>query len=162
MKPFPAGLAQSHAGPGRVPGGHGSRATFAAAWLVGVVSVAGFATAWVLAARNRDLFDLTAYTAPDRFLIAWAVIGAVVASRRPSNPIGWLLLGLGLEEAARGLAGEYALHALVGPSHPAAGVWAAWFAHWSVRLIFPAGVLVLPPLSYDASSWSACSDHWAS
>lgn len=149
MKPFPTGLAWSRAGPGPGPGGYGSRAKSAAAWLAGVVSVGGFAAAWVLAARNRDLSDLTAYSAPDRFLVGYAVVGAVVAARRPSNPIGWLLLGLGLLEAARALAGEYALHALAGPPrpvtpppHPAAGVWAAWFGHWSLSLVFPAGVLV--------------------
>jgi hypothetical protein len=113
-----------------------------AAWLAGAVAVAGFAAAWVLAVRNRDLSDLTAYAAPDRFLVAYAVVGAVLASRRPSNPIGWLLLGFGLVEAARGLAGEYALQALAGHAHPAAGVWAAWYAHWSLSLVFPAGLLV--------------------
>lgn len=142
MKPFLAGLVvRSRAEPGRVLGGHAGRVKLAA-WLGGVVSMAGFAAAWVLAARNRDLSDLTAYAAPDRFLAAYAVVGAVVASRRPSNPIGWLLLGLGLLEAARGLAGEYALHALAGPARPAMGVWAAWYVHWSLSLVFPAGLLV--------------------
>ena len=142
MKLFPAGfVVRSRAEPGRVLVGHGGRVKLAA-WLAGAVSVAGFAAAWVLAARNRDLPDLTAYAAPDRFLVAYAVVGAVVASRRPSNPIGWLLLGLGLLEAARGLAGEYALHALAGSARPAAGVWAAWYVHWSLSLVFPAGLLV--------------------
>ena len=144
MKATPAGLAvRSRAAPGRAPGGHDGGAKLAVvAWSVGVVSVAGFAAAWILAARNRDLSDLAADFGPDRFLVAYAVIGAVVASRRPSNPVGWLLLGIGLESAARGLAGEYALYALAGRSHPAAGVWAAWFVHWSLSLVFPAGALV--------------------
>jgi hypothetical protein len=109
---------------------------------VGFVSVAGFAAAWVLAARNRDLFDLAADFGPDRFMVTYAVVGAVVASRRPSNPIGWLLLGFGLVVAARGLAGEYALYVLAGTSHSAAGVWAAWLVHWLLSLVFPAGLLV--------------------
>jgi hypothetical protein len=110
------------------------------AWSAGAVSLAGFAAAWVLAARNGDLFDVSAEFGPDRFMIACAVAGTVLASRRPANPIGWFLLGLGLVEAARGLAGEYARHALTGPSH-ADAVWAVWFVNWSLILLFPAGLL---------------------
>jgi hypothetical protein len=113
----------------------------AVAWVIAAVSVAGFAAAWVLAVRNRDLADVTADFGPDRFLVAYAVVGAVVASRRPSNPIGWLLLGIGFVAACRGLAGEYAQHGLAGPSHPGAAVWAAWFVNWSLMLLFPGGLL---------------------
>ena len=113
----------------------------AVAWMIAVVSVAGFAAAWILAVRNRDLADVTADFGPDRFLVAYAVVGAVVASRRPSNPIGWLLLGIGLVTACRGLAGEYARYGLAGPSHPGAAVWAAWFVNWSPILLFPCGLL---------------------
>ncbi len=103
--------------------------------------MAGFATAWVLAARNRDLLDLRAEFGPDRFLVGYAVIGAVLASRRQSNPIGWLLLGIGLASAARAVAGQYALYALTGSSRPAAAVWAAWYVNWSLTLLFPGGLL---------------------
>jgi hypothetical protein len=142
MKPFRAGLAvRSRAAPGRVPGGDGSRITIATAWLAGLVSVAGFAAAWVLAARNRDLLDVSSDFGPDRFLAAYAIVGAVVASRRPANPIGWFLLGIGLVTASRALAGEYALHGLAGSSRPASAVWAAWFVSWSLMLLFPGGLL---------------------
>jgi hypothetical protein len=60
----------------------------ALAWSVAMVSVAGFAAAWVLAARNRDLLDVSAEFGPDRFLAAFPIVGAVLASRRRSNPIG--------------------------------------------------------------------------
>jgi hypothetical protein len=114
----------------------------ALAWAVAVVSMAGFAAAWVLAATNRGLLDFSADYSADRFLVAYAVVGAVLASRRPANPIGWLLLALGLVSAARGLAGEYALHALAGHARPASGVWAVWFVHWVLALLFPSGVLM--------------------
>ena len=74
-------------------------------------------------------------------MVAYPVVGAVLASRRRSNPIGWFLLGVGVVTAARALAGEYALHALAGPSRPLLGVWAAWFVGWSLTLLFPGGLL---------------------
>jgi LPXTG-motif cell wall-anchored protein len=116
----------------------------ALAWSVAAASMVAFAAAWVLAARNRDLLDVSAGFSPDRFMVGYPAVGAVLASRRRSNPIGWFLLGVGLVTSARALAGEYALHALVGPSHPPyppAGVWAAWFVGWSLTLLFPGGLL---------------------
>ena len=110
-------------------------------WSVAAVSVAGFAAAWVLATRNRDLLDISAAFGPDRFLAAYPIVGAILASRRRSNPIGWFLLGMGLVEAARSVAGEYARYALTGPFRPEAGVWAAWFVGWSLTLVFPGGLL---------------------
>src|SRR6185437_15059196 len=56
------------------------------AWSAGAVSLAGFVAAWVLAARNGDLSDITAEFGPDRFMIAYAVAGTVLAARRRSNP----------------------------------------------------------------------------
>jgi hypothetical protein len=112
------------------------------AWAVAMVSLAGFVAAWVLAATSRGLLDFSADYSADRFLVAYAIVGAVLASRRPANPIGWLLLAVGLVSAARGLAGEYALHALAGPARPASGVWAVWFVHWVLALLFPCGVLM--------------------
>ena len=118
------------------------RLAAAAAWTVGAVSLAGFAAAWVLAARYRDLGDVTSGFGPDRFLVAYAAGGAIVASRRPGNPIGWFLLGIGAVVACRAVAGEYALHALAGSARPASGVWAAWFINWSLTLVFPVGLLM--------------------
>jgi hypothetical protein len=118
------------------------------AWAVAAVSVAGFIAAWVLAVRNRNLLSLSANFGPDRFLVAYAVVGGVVASRRSSNPIGWFLLGIGLVTACRGLAGEYALYALAGSARPASGVWAAWFVNWSLILLFPGGLVTFLLLSF--------------
>ena len=116
------------------------RFLIAVAWSVGVVSLAGFAGAWVLAARHGGLLDISTQTGPDRYMVAYTVAGTVLASRRRSNPVGWLLLALGLVAATRGLAGEYVRYALAGPSHHSA-VWAAWYAGWALTLLFPDGVL---------------------
>jgi hypothetical protein len=114
------------------------------AWSAGAVSVAGFAAAWVLAVRNGDAFDVRAQWGPDRFMIAYALAGTVLAARRRSNPVGWLLLVIGLVTALRSLAGEYAWYALAGPHHhpgDPGSVWAAWYVNWSLSLLFPDGVL---------------------
>jgi MFS family permease len=114
----------------------------AVAWSAGSVSVAAFVAAWVLAAGNGDPFDISAQWGPDRFMVAYALAGTVLASRRRSNPVGWLLLAIGLVTALRGLAGEYARYAQAGPHHPGhpGGVWAAWYVGWSLTLLFPDGI----------------------
>jgi len=113
----------------------------ALAWSVGALSIAAFAGAWVVAIGNQDVFDISAGFSPDRFMVAYPVAGALLASRRRSNPIGWFLLGVGMVTAARALAGEYALHALAVPPYPRLAVWAAWFVGWSLTLLFPGGLL---------------------
>ena len=45
--------------------------------------------------------------------------------------------------AARGLAGEYAVHTLTAHSHPMTAVWAAWFVRWALTLLFPGGLVCL-------------------
>ena len=97
----------------------------------------------MLAVRNRDLSDLDAQFGPDRFMVAYAVAGTVLASRQRSNPVGWILLGIGLIAALRGAAGQYALYALARPHHPGhpGGVWAAWYVAWALIVLFPDGLL---------------------
>jgi two-component system NarL family sensor kinase len=45
--------------------------------------------------------------------VASAVVGGVVASRRPANLVGWLFLAGALVSAIRVLAGEYAVYGIV-------------------------------------------------
>jgi hypothetical protein len=45
--------------------------------------------------------------------VSAATVGAVLASRRPRHPVGWLLLGLGLSQALWGLAFGYSWYGLV-------------------------------------------------
>lgn len=124
-----------------VAGGRQARTLAALTWSAATVSAAGFFAAWILAAGNGDLFKVSAPFGPDQFLVAYPVVGTVLTARRRSNPIGWILLGMGLSSAARALAGQYALHVLAGPARPAAGVWAVWYVDWSLSLLFPAGLL---------------------
>jgi hypothetical protein len=58
-----------------------------------------------------------------------SAVGAVVASRRPDHPIGWLFCAIGLIGAARPLAAEYATYALlVGSLRLSGGALLAWIS----------------------------------
>jgi signal transduction histidine kinase len=72
--------------------------------------------------------------------IGFAVAGAVVASRRRANPIGWIFVALGLTGGLNLAAIEYGVYALA--SHPGSlpgGSIGLWVAHWA----FPLSALLL-------------------
>jgi hypothetical protein len=59
--------------------------------------------------------------------LAFAVVGALVASRQPRNRVGWLLLAAGLCMAVTSLGESYARYALVtAPGSLPGGLYAAW------------------------------------
>ena len=86
-------------------------------------------------------------------VLATSVVGGLVASRQPSNPIGWIFCGFSVFRAVSALAAGYAE---VAPSDATrgAGQVAAWFFNWSyvslfalvtfVVLLFPDGRLAGP------------------
>jgi hypothetical protein len=83
---------------------------------------------------------------------AYPLVGAVIATRRPENAIGWLFLAtgivLGLDDAAASYS-DYAL--FTNPGALPGGVWAAWTVSWLdpaffffvvlLVLLFPSGRL---------------------
>ena len=68
--------------------------------------------------------------------VSAATVGAVLASRRPRHPVGWLLLGLGLSLTLWGLSFGYTRYGLV--ARPGALPAAAYLAgfHTGVTLIW--------------------------
>ena len=72
---------------------------------------------------------------------AFSAVGALVASRRPENLIGWIMCAMGLLFALNGLAGSYAAHALYSGSEPMPG---AAFAAWAN--VFTGSIPLLPLL----------------
>jgi hypothetical protein len=83
---------------------------------------------------------------------AYAVLGLVIATRRPRHPIGWLLMGLGVSGSMQLVAGQYAAladaAALPGRLY---GVWASSLAQKSwvglimlLLLLFPTGRVPSP------------------
>ena len=63
--------------------------------------------------------------------VAFSTVGAVVASRRPDNPIGWLFCTIGLLAAIVLLSSEYAAYALLAEPGSLPGSLAmAWIRSW--------------------------------
>jgi hypothetical protein len=84
-----------------------------------------------------------------------AAIGALVASSRSRNPIGWIFCASGLTLVLSGFAEEYATRAVDDPGSLPAAEWAAWVEDWIwvpalgamlvfVFLLFPYGRLPSP------------------
>jgi hypothetical protein len=78
--------------------------------------------------------------------LAFAVVGALVASRQPRNAVGWLFLAAPISAFAGAFAEVYGYRALViHPGEPA-GIVAAWVYSWAW---FPAlGAIMLVPLLF--------------
>jgi hypothetical protein len=66
------------------------------------------------AAGRAELAQLDASGVPGVLgIVSATTTGAVLASRRPRHPVGWLLLGLGLSVSASGVADGYAPYGLL-------------------------------------------------
>ncbi len=97
-----------------------------------------------------------------------AVVGVLVASRRPRNPIGWLFLAFAVVAAFVASADQYAVYALI--EHPGSlpgGNWVAWLASgiWHPAfgffvfafLLFPDGRL--PSVRWRPVAWIAAANY---
>jgi hypothetical protein len=97
----------------------------------------------VLLVLNRDL-GFRALIPHLVVVPGFAVVGLVLAVRRPGHAIGWLFVAMGLVAAVHSFAFEYAMRALVtAPGSLPAGSWLAWLAYWTFNLTLPALALLL-------------------
>ena len=90
---------------------------------------------------------------------AYCAVGALVASRRPRNPIGWIFCATGFLSALNMLAAGYALYnhlAMVNGSLPGAAV-ARWFTFWmwipNVLLPITLPLLLFPNGRLPSTRW---------
>jgi len=93
--------------------------------------------------------------APLPALVAFAVVGGLVAARQPRNSIGWLLLAVAVCMTVRLVGESYAIYALItAPGSLPGGLYGAWL-QWSwfgvvailaifLPLYFPTGQLLSP------------------
>ncbi|HSK35177.1 MAG TPA: hypothetical protein VLA80_00410 [Actinomycetota bacterium] len=110
-------------------------------------------------AGRPDLAQLTAADTLPLVLasLSAATVGAVLVSRRPRHPVGWLLLGLGVSLITFGAAGDYATYVLLVGGGPLPGArWAALLSDtgW---ILWPAAIgfilLLTPTGSPPSPRW---------
>jgi hypothetical protein len=139
----------------------------ASAWLAwssfAVLALLILAVGSILRSPDASSFLLFALIAAP-----FAVVGALVASRRPRNPIGWLFLAFAVVAAFAASADRYASYALVEhPSSLPGGDWVAWLASgiWHPAfgffvfafLLFPDGRL--PSARWRPVAWIAAANY---
>ena len=146
---------------GRTEAGR-TRTAARVAWTICALSL-GLATIdLVLVALNSSHPDVRI---PEPWLahavsaVAFSSVGAVVGSRRPENPIGWLFCAIGLFAAIVLLSSEYAAYALLAqPNSLPGGLAMVWIRAWAwvpylglfvlLFLVFPDGWPPTPALRW--------------
>src|SRR5215210_2041866 len=126
-----------------------ARATFWLAWCLWLLCVAliSFALLFYFLASPTPATDTPpALSAFLRALsLAFPTVGALVASRRPENPIGWIFCGTGLLYGVQAFASGYADYARFGHTGSLpGGELMAWISGWIGVPVLPlAGVLLV-------------------
>src|ERR671920_1733680 len=130
------------------------RASSRLAWSLWAITVALTALSALLVVLslsrpNTPVFD---WWFGNTFVVIDATVGAIVASRRPENPVGWLLCLSGVVVGTSSFTSQYAIYTLLArPGSLPAGEASAWVAAWmlpimiglevSYILLFPTGRL---------------------
>jgi hypothetical protein len=134
------------------------RITTALAWFIWALSVAFAGLGLLLMFLNGSFEDLLdeSLGIDAALALAFPTVGAIIASRRPSNAIGWIFCAIGLCGGAEVFTVEYGIYALVtNPGLLPAGVIATWIGTWVwlpsvtltitfLLLLFPHGRLLSP------------------
>ena len=135
-------------------------ATPVVAVALGLLVVALTATNAALVIVNHAHLGSVSGANPASFAvpISAGLLGFIVASRRPANACGWLLIVIAILSNLLGVADQYArLALLTDPGLPGA-VWAEWVGALSVPPLFPAGavsllLLLLPEGHLPSRRW---------
>jgi hypothetical protein len=99
-------------------------------WAVTALALAAAAGGFVLLAANGAP-DLPEQIALSAAFLGYALVGALIASLRPGNRIGWVLIAIPTLTGIGFTAEQYAVFAATTPSPMPAEVLAAWLATWA-------------------------------
>jgi signal transduction histidine kinase len=119
-------------------GGMNARAAPWLAWSLCALCVALAAASPILALLNgRTLAEIFMALGGPSILtratltVSFSVVGALIASHRPENPIGWIFLAVGLFYGLLTAGEEYAIYALLtNPGSLPLGAEASWLMQW--------------------------------
>jgi hypothetical protein len=146
---------------GRGIGGMSRRTAAWFAWSLCALSLTLTALSLLISALNLSRLDAHVY---DYWLenavlaVSFSIIGAIIASRLPTNSLGWLYCAAACIIAVAYLSAEYAIYALLArPDSLPAGEALAWLASWVWLLSIGCIVLSLllfPNGRLPSSSWS--------
>src|SRR5215213_535390 len=115
------------------------------AWSLWVLSIALTALALLLLALilshpHTHTFD--DWLASTLNAVFFSTVGAIVASRRPENLVGWLLCLWALSESISHFSAQYAIYALLAqPDSLPAGEAFAWVSSWLLFIVIGFSVL---------------------
>jgi N-terminal 7TM region of histidine kinase len=134
-----------------------------AAWALWALTMLGLpVVAWLdRLLRQAGLAELTILAAVSlpwvMALVSAATVGAVLASRRPEHPVGWLLLALGLSGQLNNLANQYVHYGVMGRpgALPAASYLSGSNSSGAVLVLTCAGFIALltPTGSLPSPRW---------
>jgi hypothetical protein len=116
------------------------------AWAVCALSLALTALTFLLIvlilSLNASIYFY--WLEPTTIAIGYSVIGAIIASRLPNHPIGWICCAIGFTGAVEHFSGEYAVYALLArPEALVGGKAMLWIQNWFWILIFGLIVFLL-------------------
>ena len=144
----------------RSVGSTGPRVAARLAWSLCVLSVVLTVLSVVLLALNYSHSKTYVYgfwLENTVLPISFSIIGAIIASRLPANPLGWLFCAAACIAALAHFSGEYAIYALlVQPETLPAGNALAWIASWAWVLFIGCialSLLLFPDGQLPGSRW---------
>jgi hypothetical protein len=128
-------------------------------WGLCAVSLTLVALSLVYGAWAHSLLWTLAEWAPNAvWAVSFPVVGALIATHRPRNPIGWLFCAVGIFQALLIGVDQYSSYALrTAPGTVPGGPLASWVGHWvwapSVGLLFTFVLLLFPDGRLPSRRW---------
>jgi hypothetical protein len=146
-----------------VDGGRGralARASDRLAWVLCAVGVTLAVLGLGYASQNYDSLDAFLHGTVRSAIaaISIAVVGALIATHRPRNPIGWIFCAVGVTQGLLSFSYEYGTYALrTAPGTVPGGPLAFWAATWmwapGVGLLFTFVPLLFPDGRLPSRRW---------